>query len=52
MRKEGVRIDVMSGPATDNEVGVRYISRELMVPAINARNDPHKLAKLVEELVF
>lgn len=52
MRREGVRIDVMSGPATDNEVGVRYISRELMVPAVNARNDPHKLAKLVEDLVF
>jgi len=52
MRNEGLRIDVMCGPATDNDVGVRYISRELMVPAINARNDPHKLAELVEGLVF
>ena len=36
MRREGVRIDVISGPATDNEVGVRYISRELMVPSISS----------------
>ncbi len=52
MRAEGLRIDVMSGPATDNEVGTRYISRELKIPAVNARNEPHRLADLVEGLLF
>jgi hypothetical protein len=52
MRRENLRIDVMSGPATDTEVGVNYISRELKIPAINAKNDPHRLAETVERLVF
>ncbi len=52
LRREGLRIDVISGPATDNEVGVAYVARELMVPACNAKNDPHKLAETVERLVF
>ena len=51
-RREGIRIDVLSGPATDNDVGVRYVSRELKVPAINARNDPHRLAQTVGPLAF
>jgi hypothetical protein len=52
MRREGLRIDVLSGPATDNDVGVRYISRELKIPAINARADATKLAEKISALVF
>lgn len=52
MRREELRIDVVSGPATDNSVGVNYIQRELKVPAINARTDGHHLAEFIEGLVF
>ena len=52
MRKEGLTIDVFSGPATDNAVGTNYISRELKIPAINARTDAARLADLVEGMVF
>lgn len=52
MRREGIRIDIISGPATDNAVGTRYITRELKIPAINARTDGHKLAEEIERLVF
>jgi hypothetical protein len=39
----------MAGSATDNEVGSAYITRELGVPAINARTDPHRLADVIEK---
>lgn len=42
-------IDVMSGPATDNEVGERYVETELRLPAANARTRPEHLAELVLE---
>jgi hypothetical protein len=43
-----IRPDVMAGAATDNEVGSAYIGRELGVPAVNARTDPHRLADVIE----
>lgn len=43
----GMGIDVMSGPATDNEVGIAFIEQQLGIPAANARNGGH-LAGLVE----
>lgn len=43
----GVAVDVVSGPATDNRVGTRYVEQHLGVPAINARNDPHELGARV-----
>jgi hypothetical protein len=48
MKEMGLRIDVFSGPATDNTVGVEYIQRELKVPAANARTEGHRLADVVE----
>lgn len=42
----GHRPEVISGPVTDNAVGTRYIQRELKVDAINARLDPHELARV------
>jgi hypothetical protein len=48
----GLRIGVMAGPATDNEVGVRYVEEELKVPAANARTMGEKLADLVEARTF
>jgi len=52
MRSWGIEIDVLTGPATDNEAGEDYAAKELRVPAANARTNAHKFADLVEELVF
>ena len=41
------RIDVLTGPATDNSVGVSYISRDLALPAFNARTDGARLGDFV-----
>lgn len=41
--------DVVSGPATDNEVGVRYVRSELGIPAFNARSHGRELAELLVE---
>ncbi len=48
----GRAIDVMSGPATDNEVGERYVESELGIPAANARTSGARLAEIVAEKVF
>ena len=40
-------IDVVSGPATDNAVGVRYIEEQLQLKAINARTHGRKLAEYI-----
>jgi hypothetical protein len=52
MKSWGIEIDVLAGPATDNEVGAGYAGKELRLPAANARTDANKLADLVEGLVF
>lgn len=52
MRGWGIDIDVLTGPATDNDAGEDYAAKELRVPAANARTNGHKLVDLVEELVF
>ncbi len=48
----GRAIDVMSGPATDNDVGERYVEDELGVPAANSRTRGAKLAEVVHEKAF
>ncbi len=52
MKSWGIEIDVLAGPATDNEVGEGYAAKELRLPAANARHDANKLADIVEGLVF
>jgi hypothetical protein len=52
MKSWGIEVDVLAGPATDNEVGEGYAMKELRLPAANARTDANKLADLVEALVF
>jgi hypothetical protein len=49
--KYGITVDVVTGPATDNRVGVRFVERELRLPAINARNDAKALGAFVLEKV-
>lgn len=48
----GRKIDVMSGPATDNVVGENYIERELHLPAANARTNGRQLADIVAMKCF
>jgi hypothetical protein len=48
----GLHLGIMAGPATDNEVGVRYVEEVLATPAANARTSGSRLADLVEERTF
>lgn len=45
-------VTVMTGPATDNEVGRDYIRAELGLPAFNARREPEALVEVVREAVL
>lgn len=47
----GLRPTVISGPATDNEVGCRFIREQLGLPAHNARRGDGALAGVVLEAV-
>ncbi len=44
----GVRIDVVSGPVTDSQMGADYVKRELGLDAANAVNGGEHLASLVK----
>jgi hypothetical protein len=48
----GLGVDVMAGPATDNDVGIRYVTHDLGIPAANARVEPDRFADLVEAKAF
>ncbi|MHC4959994.1 MAG: hypothetical protein ACYTGN_16660 [Planctomycetota bacterium] len=48
----GLKIGVMAGPATDNEVGVRYVTEQLGIKSANARTHGAALADFVEEAAF
>lgn len=49
LEDHGIGIDLFSGPATDNLVGVRYLEERLGTRAINAHRFPEKLAVAVRE---
>ncbi|MEM8884504.1 MAG: hypothetical protein AAGD14_10570 [Planctomycetota bacterium] len=48
----GLKIGVMAGPATDNEVGVRYVEDQLGIVAANARTNGKRLVDAVEEVTL
>lgn len=50
--KMGKPVDVMSGPATDNDVGEQYVEKELQIPAANARTRGAKLVEIVASKLF
>lgn len=50
--ERGLTADVIAGPATDNEVGVRIIRDDMAVAAGNARTDPEAFVDLVEQAAF
>ena len=45
----GIVVDVVSGPATDNRVGTRFVEREFGIPGINARTRSDELGELILE---
>ena len=47
-----LKVDVLSGPATDNAVGKEFIEGQVGVKAINARIEQEALGQLVEKAVF
>lgn len=47
-----LKVDVLSGPATDNAVGKEFIEGQVGVKAINARIEPEVLGQFVEKAVF
>ena len=46
-RDYGIDATVLTGPATDNEVGLGYIRTHLQIPAHNARRDAAALVSVV-----
>lgn len=50
-RRFGIEVDVLTGPATDNAVGLRFIRDELGLPAHNARLDGEGLVQRVKTLI-
>lgn len=52
LQENDLAVDVIVGPATDNQVGMRYVQDELGVGASNARTDAPGFVALVEEAAF
>ncbi len=52
LREEfGIAVDIVAGPATDNRVGVRFVEREVGLPAINARTSPKALGGAIVDRI-
>jgi hypothetical protein len=49
MEEWRIPITVVSGPVTDNQTGTEYISRELHLPAANAKTDGRALFGIIYE---
>lgn len=52
LAERGLGVDVVAGPATDNDVGEAYVRDQLGLPAANARTHPDQLVDLVEAVAF
>jgi len=48
LAERGLAADVIAGPATDNDVGIRMIRDTMAVAAANARTEPEAFVDLVE----
>jgi hypothetical protein len=46
------KILVVSGPATDNDVGQEFIEKQLQIHACNARLEPKRLGEIIEKALF
>jgi hypothetical protein len=52
LKARGLGVDVIAGPATDNDVGLSYCRSELGVHAANARTEPARFVELVLTATF
>ena len=52
LRERGIRVDVVVGPATDNQVGEAYVREDLGIEAGNARTAADAFVDLVERAAF
>lgn len=43
----GIDVDVISGPATDNQVGLRFVTQHTGIVALNALTSPVQLADII-----
>ena len=48
----GLEVDVVTGPATDNHVGVRFVKRELGLTALNARTSSAALGDFIRQRII
>jgi hypothetical protein len=51
LRRRGIGVDVLAGSVTDSQMGEDYITREMGVPAGNAKRDGVRLFELVRKKV-
>jgi hypothetical protein len=49
LARQGVMLDVLSGPVTDSRMGAEFVERELGIPAANATGDGNRLGAIVKE---
>ena len=52
LSKRKLAVDVIAGPATDNDVGIGYITEDMKLPAANARVNPEGFVDIVERAAF
>ncbi|HSB10087.1 MAG TPA: hypothetical protein VLM38_11430 [Blastocatellia bacterium] len=52
LASQGVRIDVVSGPVSDSQMGIDYVKRELGLEAANAVNGGERLGELIKTKVI
>jgi hypothetical protein len=50
-RRYGIKVDLVTGPATDNRVGVRFVERAVGIPAHNARTHGDAVGDRVLEVL-
>lgn len=48
----GIKPDIITGPTTDNEAGIKAIASKVGIPAINARMNGAELSKKIARIVF
>lgn len=51
LARHGVKIDVVSGPVSDSQMGIDYVKRELGLDAANAVNGGERLGELIKAKV-
>jgi hypothetical protein len=51
LASQGVKIDVVSGPVSDSQMGIDYVKRELGLDAANAVNGGERLGSLIQAKV-